>query len=97
MDTIRDERGFKFGKLPTQVRHSKVLSSDAKVIYAELDDRAKEGVCFPGQRRISEDLGISLSSVNRGIKLLEEEKFVRIDKKIGRKGLRNIYTLLRLR
>lgn len=97
VDTIRDERGFKFGKLPTQVRHSKKISSDAKVVYAELDDRAKEGVCFPGQQRIADDLGISVFKVNRGIKALESEGFIRIDKKKCEKGVRNVYTLLRLK
>jgi hypothetical protein len=96
MDTIRDERGFKFGKLPTQVRHSKKIGSDAKVVYAELDDRAKNGVCFPGQKRMSFDLGISIFKVNRGVKQLQKEKFISINKKTGHNGWRNEYVLLRL-
>lgn len=99
LDTIRDKRGFKFGKLPTQVLYSKKLSSNAKVIYAALDKFAGNDTqkCFPGQRRVSDLTGMSLSSVNRAVLELSEARFIRVEKKTSRHGLRNEYVLLPLR
>ena len=96
MDCIRDERGFFFGKLPNQVLYTTKLSSHAKVVYASLDEHyGKNGKCFPGQRRIAEKTGLSLSCVNRGIKELTA-KFIRVDKIKTKKGVRNEYVLLKL-
>lgn len=98
-DTIRDMRGLKYGKLPEKVLYSTKLSSNDKVVYAVLDKHAgnESATCFPGQRRISKLTGLGLSSVNRSIKFLAKTHFIKIEKKVSHKGLRNEYVLLPLR
>jgi hypothetical protein len=94
MDLIRDKRGWKFGKLPTQVLYNPHLSSNAKCVYACLDQHANNDttVSFPGQAYMSKRLGISQPTVSRAV--LELRKFVAVKKIKTHKGQRNEYTLL---
>jgi hypothetical protein len=99
MDTIRDRRGFKFGKLPEKVLYSRKLSSNAKVVYAVLDKHAgnETMVCFPGQERVADLTGMSRPTVVRSIQELVSVRLVKVVKKTSRKGLRNEYQLLSVR
>ena len=70
------------------------LPSRAKVVYLYLCDRANdEGSCFPSHRKIAEDLGLSMSTVKRAIRDLEQaeviEKAARFHEKNGRRS--NLY------
>jgi len=70
------------------------LPSRAKVVYIYLCDRANdEGTCFPSHRKIAEDLGLSVSTVKRAIRDLEQaeviEKAARFHLKNGRRS--NLY------
>ena len=72
------------------------LPSRAKAVYIYLCDRANdEGTCFPSHRKIAEDLGLSVSTVKRAIKDLEQaeaiEKTARVHKKNGRRS--NLYQI----
>ena len=65
-------------------------------VYIYLCDRDDEdGVCFPGQKRIAADLGLSISTVKRAIADLERsghiEKTARYHARNGRQS--NLYTL----
>lgn len=99
MDTIRDKRGFKFGKTPTQVLFNPKLTSHAKVVYAALDKYAdnETAVAFPGQEILSEKIGISRPTITRAVGELVEHRFIRVKRIVTRKGWRNEYTLLHLR
>ena len=70
------------------------LPSRAKVVYIYLCDRASaEGTCFPSHRKIAEDLGLSVSTVKRAIKNLEQAEVIgktaRFHLKNGRRS--NLY------
>ena len=70
------------------------LPSRAKVVYIYLCDRANdEGSCFPSHRKIAEDLGLSVSTVKRAIRDLQQaeaiEKAARFHLKNGRRS--NLY------
>ena len=64
------------------------------MVYIYLCDRANnEGSCFPSHRKIAKDLGLSISTVKRAIKDLEQaeviEKAARFHLKNGRRS--NLY------
>ena len=72
------------------------LPSRARVVYLYLCDRAdSDGMCFPAQKTIAADLGISLSTVKRAVADLESagclEKTARYYAKNGRRS--NLYKL----
>ena len=72
------------------------LSPRAISVYIYLCDRADEdGICFPGQKRIAADLGLSVSTVKRAIADLEQsghiEKTARYHTRNGRRS--NLYNL----
>ncbi len=84
-----------FTQLPNAVLRMKGLSPGAKLVYAALLSYAwQTGSCFPGQKKIAEDLDISERSVRHYIRELKERKLL----KVIRRGLgkTNIYFLPRL-
>ena len=70
-DVVRSDTG-PFVVLPVWIFHVG-LSTDAIAIYAYLGTFADQtGVAFPGRKRISDGLGISLSTVDRRLRDLVE-------------------------
>ncbi len=87
---------YGFVQLPKQVLYARNLSRDAKLLYAILLGYAwQEGQCFPGYRRLCEDLGASENMVRKYMRELEAVDLLRQ----RRRGLgkTNIYTLRDLR
>ena len=98
LDSIRDQRGFKFGKLPHEVLYHQKLSSNAKVVYSALDDHAnKDQECFPGIRYMAKELGLSIRTIHRALDELKEIKAISVQKRVGKNGWSNLYTMLDLR
>ena len=87
---------YGFIQLPKQVLYARNLSRDAKLLYAVLLGYAwQEGRCFPGYRRLCEDMGASENMVRKYMRELEAVDLLR-QKRRGL-GKTNIYTLRDLR
>ncbi len=57
----------------------KTGSSTKKLILLMLADRANEsGLCFPSQKRLAEDCELNKSTIQKNIKLMEENGLVKI-------------------
>lgn len=61
--------------------HDFIYKSDlphrARLVYLYLEQRAnRDGICWPSQKRIAKDLGISVSTVKRAIADLEKRKYI---------------------
>ena len=81
-----------FTQVPNFLLKSKKLSSGDKMAFAMLLSYAwQNDYCFPGQRRLAEDLGLDERSVRRNLKSLEANGLLAIQ----RRGLgkTNIYEL----
>ena len=81
-----------FTQVPNFLLKSKKLSSGDKMAFAMLLSYAwQNDYCFPGQRRLAEDLGLEERSVRRNLKSLEADGLLTIQ----RRGLgkTNIYEL----
>ena len=81
-----------FTQVPNFLLKSKKLSSGDKMAFAMLLSYAwQNDYCFPGQRRLAEDLGLEERSVRRNLKALEANGLLTIQ----RRGLgkTNIYEL----
>lgn len=84
-----------FTQVPNFVLKSKDISSNAKLVYAGLLSYAwHNNYCFPGQERLSRDLGLGERTVNRAIQELSKQNF--IDVKRQGLGKPNVYTLKQL-
>lgn len=84
-----------FSQIPRIVLKAQGLSLQAKTIYALLLDYAwQKGSCFPGQTRLSKDLGVHRNTVQKYLTELKEFGLV----KWKRRGVNktNIYYLLPL-
>ncbi len=87
---------YGFVQLPKQILYARNLSRDAKLLYAVLLGYAwQEGRCFPGYRRLCEDMGASENMVRKYMRELEAVDLLR-QKRRGL-GKTNIYTLRDLR
>jgi hypothetical protein len=81
-----------FTQVPNFLLKSKKLSSGDKMAFAMLLSYAwQNDYCFPGQRRLAEDLGLDERSVRRNLKSLEVNGLLLI-KQRGL-GKTNIYEL----
>lgn len=81
-----------FTQVPNFLLKNKALSAGDKMTFAMLLSYAwQNDYCFPGQRRLAEDLGLDERSVRRHLKSLEANKLLTIK----RRGLgkTNIYEL----
>lgn len=75
-------------------RYGRILKSSGLAVYNVLASYAnsKSQTCFPTQKSIAGNLGLSIRTVNRKIRLLKDFKLIKV-KKIGS---RCFYSLLRV-
>jgi DNA-binding transcriptional ArsR family regulator len=87
---IATQRGWT--GVPNFILESKEISVGAKLIYAMLLKYARElDECFPGQKKLADDMGSSERSVRSWLKELEKAGLVSI-KQRGQ-GWPNLYTV----
>ncbi len=81
-----------FTQVPNFLLKSKKLSSGDKMAFAMLLSYAwQNDFCFPGQRRLANDLGLDERSVRRHLKALQTEGLLAIRQR--GQGKTNIYEL----
>lgn len=81
-----------FTQVPNFILRSPTLSMGAKLAYAMFLSYAwHNDLCFPGQEKLAQAIGVSRQSVGTFIRELEREDFVRVK----RRGLgkTNLYTI----
>ena len=81
-----------FTQVPNFILRSATLSMGAKLTYAMFLSYAwNNDLCFPGQEKLAEAIGVSRQSVGTFIRELEREEFV----SVKRRGLgkTNLYTI----
>ena len=82
-----------FIQLPNFILTDKKLSAYAKLSYALLLSYAwQKDSCFPGQERMSNDLGVSRQYLSKALKELQDCNYISVE----RRGLNktNVYTIL---
>jgi biotin operon repressor len=81
-----------FTQVPNFILRDPNLSIGAKVVYAMFLSYAwHNDSCFPGQERLAEDMGMSVSRVNEFIKALESAGLIVITRR--GQGRTNLYTI----
>src|SRR6202047_3203530 len=71
-----------FTQVPNFLLKSKKLSSGDKMAFAMLLSYAwQNDYCYPGQRRLAEDLGLDERSVRRNLKSLEANGLLAIQRR----------------
>lgn len=67
------------------------------VVYQYLKERAgKKGYCWPSIRTIAEDIGMSKSTVKRGLADLARQGFIQVEKRCRENGGKtsNLYRII---
>src|SRR5262245_9976833 len=81
-----------FTQVPNFILRDAKLSLGAKVTYAMFLSYAwHNDLCFPGQERLAQDMGMSVSRVNEFIKSLEAYGLIQINRR--GQGKTNLYTI----
>jgi biotin operon repressor len=81
-----------FTQVPNFILRDSKLSVGAKVTYAMFLSYAwHNDLCFPGQERLADDMGMSVSRVNEFIKTLETAGLVEINRR--GQGKTNLYKI----
>jgi hypothetical protein len=63
--------------IPNCISRLTTITSSAKMIWGRLAQYASEnGKCYPKQETLANELGLSLSTILRGLKELEDNKFI---------------------
>jgi DNA-binding transcriptional regulator GbsR (MarR family) len=75
--------------------YAKFVGWQAQCVYAALVRHSRDSICFPSLQHLSIELGISISSIQEGIKQLKEYNIVRsiMRTKTGTGRGSNIYQL----
>lgn len=82
-----------FTQVPNFLLKSKNLSAGDKLAFAMLLSYAwQNDYCFPGQRRLGEDMGLHETNVRKHLKSLERNGLLTIQRR--GQGKTNIYTLI---
>ncbi len=81
-----------FTQVPNFLLKSKALSSGDKLAFAMLLSYAwQNDYCFPGQRRLADDMGLHETNVRKHLKSLQANGHLTIERR--GQGKTNIYTL----
>ena len=92
LDTLHPVTRGGFTQVPNFILRDGALSIGAKVTYAMFLSYAWHNeACFPGQERLAEDMGMSVSRVNEFVKALEAAGFLEIIRR--GQGKTNIYKI----
>lgn len=84
--------GISFVNIPIEIFSSKELTANEKILYGYLSIFKKQ-CCFQSNEALAETLGISVPSVTRGLKHLEELGYVFIEFVNGNSAARRIYVV----
>lgn len=83
---------YGFTQVPNYVLESKKITPGAKLTYAMLLKYAwNNDLCFPGQERLANDIGVARPTANIYIKELEKRGFLKITRR--GQGKTNLYVL----
>ena len=77
-------RLFKGVFIPTCIASHKTLTANDKLVWGQLNNHAgTNGVCYPKQTLLAEELGISERTVRTSIQNLIDYKFIAVEKATG--------------
>src|SRR5438552_15968467 len=81
-----------FTQLPNFILRTPELSANAKTVYSLLLSYAwHDNLCFPGQERLAEHMGVNVSTVSRATTELEDCSLIEIERR--GQGKTNFYTI----
>src|SRR6185503_6306430 len=81
-----------FTQIPNILLRTPDLSSQAKIVYAQLLSYAwSNDRCFPGQECMGEDLGASRTTIYRALQELQDAGWLEVERR--GQGKTNIYVL----
>jgi hypothetical protein len=84
-----------FSQIPNVIIRNRCLSMGAKLAYAVLCSYAwQDKSCFPGQKRMADDMGVKERAVRNYLTELEEHGFIVVTQR--GLGKTNLYMLPRL-
>jgi DNA-binding transcriptional MocR family regulator len=64
--------------VPNVLTRTRILTFTAQICFGRLAQFAGEnGDCFPSQKRLAKEMGLSVSGLNRALKELEDEGFIK--------------------
>ena len=84
--------GFRWARIPHDLIDDRELAHTAIRVYASLMKRAdnETGHCYPGQRRIAKEIGMSVGTVAKGLSQLEERGWITVERSFGDDGRQNV-------
>ena len=92
LDTVDPIVRGGFTQVPNFILRDSRISVGAKVVYAMFLSYAwHNDSCFPGQERLAEDMGMSVSRVNEFIKSLQSAGLIQITRR--GQGKTNLYKI----
>lgn len=84
----------KWATLQRALADQHLTKADVAVFGTILDRADKDGFCWPARETIAADVGVSLPSVKRAIRTLEERGYIAIETASVGRGKSNLYKVL---
>ena len=87
-----EKSGITFVNIPMEIFSSEELTANEKILYGYLSIFRKQ-CCFRSNEALAETLGVSVPTVTRGLKKLEQLGYIFIEFVNGNSAARRIYTM----
>lgn len=93
------KRQNKFVMVNPRIMKDNTVTPRDKAIYLSLCGYMNRETrsCYPSQKKISDDTDLSISTVKRGLKSLENKEYIKIEKRLDKtsgRTLSNLYFVL---
>lgn len=85
----------KFVMVDPRIMKDNTVTPRDKAVYLSLCGymNRESRTCYPSQKKISEDTDLSVSTVKRGLKSLENKNYIKIEKRLDKDSGRTISNL----
>ena len=87
-----EKSGITFVNIPIEIFSSQELTANEKILYGYLSIFRKQ-CCFRSNESLAETLGVSVATITRGLKKLEQLGYIFIEFVNGNSAARRIYTM----
>lgn len=91
--TNKNKKNISYVVMPIEILQSETLNPSEKILFCYLNF-FYEGICYQSNEKIAKMTGLTVSTIKRGLKKLEREKYIYVEFINNNSARRKIYTVM---
>lgn len=89
----KNNKNISYVVIPLDILQNKSLNPSEKILFCYLNF-FYDGVCFQSNEKIAKMTGLTVSTIKRGLKKLEKERYIYVEFVNNNSAKRKIYTVM---